>query len=322
MVEATLKNGHSQSASTEGVSDGELLRRFVAWRDEAAFRGLVQRLGPMVLAVCQRVLHDRHEAEDAFQATFLVLARKAGTLSRPELLGNWLYGVAYRIAYKVKSRAARRRFTEAQAARPPGPEPSVQAAWREVQAVVDDELNGLPEKYRVPLVLVYLEGKTHEEAAALLGCPAGSMSWRLTRGRELLRRRLSGRGLVLSIALLLLVLTPAAAAPVALVKATVKWVMLDALGILGPQTLPGSVAVMMQIGLASRVAAKGGLWSLLLAILVMLALGAGVMAYQSWGGGPSSDSGRPDLVGTSAGSGCGSGEESGARSQESGVRNR
>jgi RNA polymerase sigma factor (sigma-70 family) len=151
-----------------------------------------------VLGVCQRVLHNAHDAEDAFQATFLVLARKGRSIKRRQALGSWLYGVAYRVALKARADAARRRRHERRAANrvedQPGPEP----ARDEVRRVLDDEVNRLPDKYRQPIVLCYFEGKTYQEAARLLGWPAGTTSVRLARARELLRKRLAVRGLALS----------------------------------------------------------------------------------------------------------------------------
>jgi RNA polymerase sigma factor (sigma-70 family) len=175
--------------------DEELLKQFAAHRDDHAFEALVQRYGPMVLGVCRRVLHDGHAAEDAFQATFMVLVRKAGSLSRPNLLGNWLYGVAYRVSMKARANSARRTAHERQAASMPKTESNPDTGDRELRAVLDEEINHLPEKYRAPLVLCYLEGKTNEQAAKVLGCPTGSMSWKLNRGREMLRQRLSRRKL-------------------------------------------------------------------------------------------------------------------------------
>ena len=216
-------------------ADGDLLRRYAAERDQAAFRELVLRHGSLVLSVCQRVLHDRHAAEDAYQATFLVLARRAGTISRPEVLGNWLHGVAYRVASKLKVQMARRRNLEAKAAAAVSTEAGLQAAWDEIHAVLDEELNALPEAYRAPLVLVYLEGKTHEEAAEMLGCPLGSMSWRLSQGRDLMRRRLKRRGLIVTAALLLLALSPSVApAADVLVQETINLAAADVLGALAP----------------------------------------------------------------------------------------
>jgi len=175
------------------LADGELLDRFERRHEEAAFTALVRRHGRMVLSVCRRVLRHSHDAEDAFQATFLVLAEKAHRLRQPELLANWLYGVAYRTALHARQRAARRSERERGATKmialdgDPGSEP------RELRRVLDEELHCLPEKYRAPLVLCYLEGKTNEEAARLLGWPSGSMSYRLARGRDLLRQRLEAR---------------------------------------------------------------------------------------------------------------------------------
>jgi RNA polymerase sigma factor (sigma-70 family) len=182
--------------SDRGFSDAELLARFVRAGDQSAFAALVRRHGPMVLGVCRRVLSHAQDAEDAFQATFLVLVRKAGTLGRPELLGNWLYGVAYRTARKARADAARRAGPERQSEPMSTADPVHEAAWRELRARLDEEINRLPDKYRLPVVLCYLEGKTNEEAARLLGWPTGSMSARLSRGRELLRERLTGRARV------------------------------------------------------------------------------------------------------------------------------
>ncbi len=181
------------AASVAELSDSQLLKRFARKKDEAAFEALVHRHGPMVLGVCQRILKDWHEAEDAFQATFLVLARKARAIGRPELLGNWLYGVAYRTSLKAKDSAVRRNENERQVAQMTLMQPREHGSWRDLQEMVDEELEGLPAKYRAPLVLCYLQGKTNEEAARVLGWPSGSMSGRLARGRELLRERLSRR---------------------------------------------------------------------------------------------------------------------------------
>jgi RNA polymerase sigma-70 factor (ECF subfamily) len=162
-------------------ADGELLERFVSRRDESAFTALVHRHGPMVLGVCRRVLNDWQSAEDAFQVTFLVLARKADSLMRPGLLANWLHGVAYRTALKARSRAVRQGVHERQAAAMAPTESRAGRSVVELREVLDEELSHLPEKYRAPLVLCYLEGKTNEEAARLLHWPLGSMSARLAR---------------------------------------------------------------------------------------------------------------------------------------------
>lgn len=188
----------SPAAPESTPTDRQLLKRFATAHDESAFEMLVQRHGPIVLGVCRRLLRDDHSAEDAFQATFLVLVRKAASIQRPELLGNWLYGVAFRIASRARRNAARRSETERQVVYLPKAESLSELAHRELRAVLDEEMNQLPEKYRAPLVLCYLEGKTNEEAARQLGWPAGSMSWRLARGRELLRQRLEQRDVAYS----------------------------------------------------------------------------------------------------------------------------
>jgi RNA polymerase sigma factor (sigma-70 family) len=186
------------------LSDGELLTRFVAIRDELAeiaFGVVVRRHGPMVLRVCQQVLGDRHTAEDAFQATFLILARKAGSLRRPELLGNWLHGVALRTAREARMRDVRRRRREAIRARDDGGEPidetgqpELPVISREEYEALHDEVSRLPERYRVPVVLCDLEGLTHNEAARRMRCPVGTISVRLSRARDRLRDRLTRRG--------------------------------------------------------------------------------------------------------------------------------
>jgi RNA polymerase sigma factor (sigma-70 family) len=184
----------AESRELDALTDGELLERFAQRHEEAAFAALLRRHGPMVLSVCRRVLRSTHDAEDAFQVTFLVMVEKAHRLRRPELLGNWLYGVAYRTALHARQRAARRSEREREAAAMSSDaanDPEIES--RELRRVLDEELHRLPQKYRAPLVLCYLEGKTNEEAARLLGWPSGSMSYRLARGRELLRGRLQAR---------------------------------------------------------------------------------------------------------------------------------
>jgi RNA polymerase sigma factor (sigma-70 family) len=176
-------------------TDRELLARFVAARDEAAFAELVRRHGPVVLGVCRRVVRDAHAAEDAFQAVFFVLARKAGAVGRPELLGNWLYGVACRVSLKARADVARRRAREQAACFVRGAGPSEGSA-DELQAAVCEEVHRLPGKYRDPVVLCYFRGYTHEEAADDLGWPVGTVKGHLARARQLLRRRLTRRGLV------------------------------------------------------------------------------------------------------------------------------
>jgi RNA polymerase sigma factor (sigma-70 family) len=152
----------------------------------------------MVHRVCRRVLDHAQDAEDAFQATFLVLVRKARSIARRASLASWLYGVAYRISLKARAAAARRRAREREAAAMMSPEPISAVDHHELRAVLDQELSRLPEKCRAPLILCYLEGKTQKEAARVLGCPAGSMTWRLNQARERLRERLARRGVTLT----------------------------------------------------------------------------------------------------------------------------
>jgi RNA polymerase sigma factor (sigma-70 family) len=185
-------------------SDAALLDRFARHRDEAAFEALVARHGPMVLNLCRRVLGDAHAAEDAFQATFLVLAKKARSVARPAALAGWLYGVARRVALKARG-ADRRRPGSAVAGGAecpdPRPDPLAELTARDLLGVLEEEVARLPETYRLPVVLCCLEGLSQEEAARRLGATLGSMRARLERGRKRLRDRLSSRGLTLSAAL-------------------------------------------------------------------------------------------------------------------------
>jgi RNA polymerase sigma factor (sigma-70 family) len=185
--------GVSEATAPIEASDRELLERYAGCRDASAFAALIRRHGPMVLGVCRRVLNHEQEAEDAFQATFLVLVRKASGIDRPELLGNWLYGVAYRVAHKARAQLARRRHHESSVEPMGTVEPHDDLVWQELCGLLDEELHQLPTKYRVPLVLCYLEGMTNDEAARQLGWPVGSMSYRLARGRQMLRERLRSR---------------------------------------------------------------------------------------------------------------------------------
>jgi RNA polymerase sigma factor (sigma-70 family) len=196
------------------LTDRQLLARFTTQRDETAFATLVRRHGPLVLGVCRRVLGHEQQAEDAFQAAFLILARKAAAMRWQDSIGNWLYGVAYRVARKERARAARRRQCESQPPVLPEPEASPEPAWRELAAVLDEELHGLPGECRSALVLCYLNGLTRDQAALQLGWSLRTLDRRLERGRELLRTRLIQRGLTLSAALLGTVLGQSATAAV------------------------------------------------------------------------------------------------------------
>ena len=165
---------------------------------EAAFEALVKRHGPMVLGLCRQILKHQQDAEDAFQATFLTLACKAGTIREPQALEGWLFEVAYRIAIRASAQASRRRLRhESRDVEESDAGPERDAEWNELRPVLHAEVNELPEKYGVPVVLCYLEGETNEEVARLLHWPVGTVKGRLGRARDLLRARLSRRGLAL-----------------------------------------------------------------------------------------------------------------------------
>ncbi|MHC5536971.1 sigma-70 family RNA polymerase sigma factor [Singulisphaera rosea] len=237
-----------------GLADGDLLERFCSRRDgksESAFSALVERHGPMVLKVCRALLGNCHDADDAFQATFLVLARKAGTLREPKLLGHWLYRVAYRVSLQGKSERSRRQRRESEAlmsgTRPEensgGNDPS--STLRDEIEVLHEEIGRLPEKYRVAIVLCDLQGHTHQEAARRLGRSEGTVSSWLSRARERLRGRLSRRGLVLPSGAMVALLSAgeATAMPAALLNRTVKSSMLIASGMAAGAVSPAVLAL-------------------------------------------------------------------------------
>jgi RNA polymerase sigma factor (sigma-70 family) len=174
-----------------GVVDAELLRRYVLQKDQTAFEALLRRHGPMVLSVCRRLLGNEHDTEDAFQATFLVLIRKASGIREPGKLGNWLYGVAYHTAMQARAAKAMRRAKEAKVK---ANEQNRKSSWLELLPCLDQELQRLPDKYRSAVVLCDLEGRTRKEAAREMGCAEGTVASRLARARSLLARRLARYG--------------------------------------------------------------------------------------------------------------------------------
>ncbi len=230
------------------ASDRDLLRRFSERREAPAFQALLRRHGPMVFDVCRGVLGNEANAEDAFQATFLILARKAASIRKSASLGSWLHSVAYRTALQARAREAARKKTEAKApARPPS-EPD-DLTLREVRAALHEELTGLPERYRTALVLCYLEGKTQAQAAEQLGLAKSTLKVRLERGKELLKARLVRRGL--APAALLIAATwsaPAASAffRPALTAATLQAVGLSATGSATPGVISAKVAALSE----------------------------------------------------------------------------
>src|SRR5947209_4082285 len=198
-----------------GQSDGELLHRFLSAGDAAAFTALVGRHGAMVWRVCVAALGQREDAEDVFQATFLVLARNAGSVRNHAALACWLHGVAVRLAQKVRGKNLRRRTIPADVLDQVAARPMDELTWRELRHVLHEELDRLPQKNRLPILLCHLAGQTQDEAARALGWSLGRLRGRLLRGRELLRGRLARRGLAPSVPLLAAALFPdeAAAAP-------------------------------------------------------------------------------------------------------------
>jgi RNA polymerase sigma factor (sigma-70 family) len=205
-----------EAGSLVGLTDRQLLERFVAGEAaEVAFEALVERHGPMVRGVCRSMMGDLHEADDAFQATFLVLARRAGAIRRRDSVGSWLYGVACRVSARARADAARRRVLERYIAERSRLESSAPEPSREPMPEVLEELERMPERYRAPIVLCYLEGRSQEQAAQVLGCPLRTVQTRLQRGKAKLRTRLVRRGLAPAV-MLALGLDAAEAAPVAL----------------------------------------------------------------------------------------------------------
>jgi RND family efflux transporter MFP subunit len=208
-----------------GASDAQLLGRFAAHRDEAAFELLLWRHAPVVFGVCRRVLHDLHDAEDAFQATFLALARHAHRIAKREAVASWLHKVAYRTALTARGQRAQRDATEKLCGAAEHlavfPDAAVASENQELRRVLDQEINRLPQRFRAAVILCYLEGKSVDEAARLLGCPRGTVASRLARARERLRVRLAGRGLALTAALAVLAPAKAASPPLAMIPTLV-----------------------------------------------------------------------------------------------------
>ncbi len=256
------------------LSDGELLDQFARGNTEAAFAALVGRHGSMVFGVCRRLLHNAHDAEDAFQATFLILLRRARALDRRPL-ASWLYTVAYRVATKANADAARRRRREQAAARAASVEQNTEALGRDLWPVLDQELNRLPDKSRAPVALCYLEGRTTEEAARSLGWPAGTVKSRLARARELLRSRLARRGVTLSAGAFAAALGEAApaAVPASLVAPVVR---LAAGGSAAP------AAALAEGVMRAMLVTKLKNAAVLALAVGVAALGAGALAHRAW----------------------------------------
>jgi len=271
------------SARLAEPTDAELLRRFAAHADETAFALLVQRHRGLVMTVCRNVLRQEQDAEDAFQATFLILARKVASIRERECIASWLHGVAYRTAGNARRHGMRRRKYEMQSRVSEGLSPLSEASFREWQAILDEEVRRLPEKYRAPFVLCCLEGKGREEAARELGWKEGTLSSRLSQGRNLLRDRLTRRGLTLSALLGAKALSAEAAmggASAGLVAATThaacRFAKSEA-----AEAISGPVAALVKSALREMSISAINVWTRVFLALVLVTAGVGLTIHQA-----------------------------------------
>jgi RNA polymerase sigma factor (sigma-70 family) len=268
---------------SEAATDRALLDRFVSDRDETAFTELVSRHGPLVMGICRRVLGNAQDAEDSFQATFIVLSKKAASIRKLNSVSSWLHGVAVRISLKARAMAGNRRAHERRVAEmTPSLAPEVREPLPQLRPVLDEELHELPDKYRAPLVLCYLEGKTNEGAAKAIGCPSGTMSRRLEKARDLLRERLVGRGVAVSGATLGLLLAQktafAATVPPALAASAAKVAVLAAAG---EAAVSAPVALLVKGALKTLFAAQMKVAAAALLSVGLVGTAAGVATYRA-----------------------------------------
>jgi RNA polymerase sigma factor (sigma-70 family) len=269
-------------------TDRQLVEDFSLSRDETAFAALVDRHGPMVLRVCRRVLNHEQDAEDAFQATFLVLARNSGSIRKREALAEWLHGVAYRTAMNAKRSAARRRNHETRA-RAGTSEAVPSPSWDDVQAVLDEEVQRLPEAYRKAFVLCILEGKSGPEVAKELGVKEGTVWSRLNRARQRLQRQLARRGIELSALLAAVSVADSggrAAVPAVLASATLRSGLLVAAGGTAAGVIPSHVATLAAGVTRAMFLTKAKLATTILLTMSLLAGGAGIITHQALAGKP------------------------------------
>jgi RNA polymerase sigma factor (sigma-70 family) len=264
-----------------GMTDGQLLECFLADREEAAFEALVRRHGAMVLGVCRRILRNSHDAEDAFQATFLVLVRKATSLGRRETIGNWLYGVAYHTALKARATAGKRRAKEAQARDMPTRIEVGKDLQSELLLLLDQELKRLSDKYREVVVLCELEGKTRKEAASQLGIPEGTLSGRLTTARRILAKRLCRHRLAFSAGLSTALPNDASpSVPAPLVVATVRSAVLFVAGKAAADLISANAAALAEGVLKTMLLTKLKTLAAVLVVLSVAGAGLGVLAQR------------------------------------------
>jgi RNA polymerase sigma factor (sigma-70 family) len=281
---------------SEGTSDAQLLDRFVRRHDQAAFAALVCRHGPMVLGVCRRVLHHEQDAEDAFQATFLMLACKAASIGKRESVGGWLYTTAFRLALRARDRAERRGRVQKPLTDSlidgRGLDPADAAAGREFLRALDAALDDIPEKYRTAFVLCHLEGRSYAEAAEHLGCPLGTVQSRAGRALERLRALLAQRGWAAPLAESLdrHVSSLATVSPV-LVNSTIHSALLLSLGKALGREVPDSVLGLMDEAVG-QVGRGGRRYLAVLAVAALLAGGA--LAWLLWSFPPGQDWGTAD----------------------------
>jgi RNA polymerase sigma factor (sigma-70 family) len=259
-----------------GRTDGQLLDSFIQRKDAAALAALVHRHGPMVWGVCSRMLRSHHDAEDAFQATFLILVQKAATLPDLEMVGNWLYGVARQTAVRMRALAARRGMRERQVAVMPEPASAEPTVWNDLE-ILDEELARLPQKYRVLIVLCQLEGKTLKDVARQLDIPQGTVASRLATARAMLGKRLSRRGVVPSVLLAAMASSASASASLraVLVSSTIKTATLVAAGP-GVQGTASPTVAALVTGVTKAMFMKKIKSVLAVALVIGLALGGGV----------------------------------------------
>jgi RNA polymerase sigma factor (sigma-70 family) len=268
---------------TAELTDGQLLERFVADRDENAFGALIQRHGPLVLTVCRRVLNNTHDVEDAFQATFLVLVRKAGSIAKRESVSSWLLGVARRTAVRAKMDAARQDMLKRQVQKTVAPDCTQETILQDLRLILDEEVQRLPERYRLPFVLCYMHGKTNQEAAVLLGCPKGTILSRLSRARERLRSRLVRRGLGLSAGLIATMLSQSAASaavPTSLAGSTIKAAITFAGGTTAAGVISAKAAALAQGVLKTMIMTQLKIAASM--VLTVALLGGGLLTYQAF----------------------------------------